>query len=546
MEIIKITDINKDYEAARSGIEKFLKRSQSADTIISETLLIFEAICHNINEQINDAREREKSGKWGEASSENANMPIITVTGKRRMGYSALRLEYEGPMFRTAPRDENDLSPEERIIKAYDDRIDCSYRTGYNKINITARRSTLGVFLPCLIAVALAIIVYIPIHYFVSADGRVYLWGHIVFPLEELFTNAMLLAGAPVTFLSLIRNLTNTYVISERASNARKLHIVTIFSSVISVLLAIGLSFVIFKSVGGSSVPFSGTNDMTIDLRLPVFISTLLPDNIFTPFMTISPFPIIVLAIIITYALCSSGKYFNKTKGFMDAGYALFSKILNIIMHTLPFFIFVAFLDMLLLDGFADLLYLLELVAVVVLGSVILFCYYFIRLLVYGVPIKPFFKKLFPLLLENLKINSAIDAVPYTIRYCARNYGMDRKNLESSIPMLAQVNLDGNCFFITLIAMILMLVSDTEITIWNVLAIAVMVFFLSFGAPNQVGSILIALVIILNYMSAHNLIPIAIFSEVFFGALLNITNVCGDMITVAEQEMGRKKKGTAT
>ena len=70
----------------------------------------------------------------------------------------------------------------------------------------------------------------------------------------------------------------------------------------------------------------------------------------------------------------------------------------------------------------------------------------------------------------------------------------------------------------------------------QIIGIAVLVLFLSIGAPNQPGSILIGMLIITFYLQANELILIAIYAEVFFGALQNAINVAGDIVTVAIEE----------
>ena len=48
--------------------------------------------------------------------------------------------------------------------------------------------------------------------------------------------------------------------------------------------------------------------------------------------------------------------------------------------------------------------------------------------------------------------------------------------------------------------------------------------------------IVIGVLIILNYMNAPELIPLAIYSEVVFGSLQNLINLTGDIVTAAEFE----------
>ena len=75
-----------------------------------------------------------------------------------------------------------------------------------------------------------------------------------------------------------------------------------------------------------------------------------------------------------------------------------------------------------------------------------------------------------------------------------------------------------------------------EASWFHIIVIAIMVAFLSLGAPNQPGSILIGTLIIALFLKADVLIPTAVYLEVFFGAIQNLINVTGDMVTVAIEE----------
>ena len=114
-------------------------------------------------------------------------------------------------------------------------------------------------------------------------------------------------------------------------------------------------------------------------------------------------------------------------------------------------------------------------------------------------------------------------------------FGIRRSALEDTMPVLAQTNLDGNCFIIMAITMLLIASSGATLPWWNYLLLAVLVFFLSLGAPNQPGSILIGVLIIINYLEIPQMLPVAIYCEVFLGTAQNLVNVTGDIVmTVIE------------
>ena len=117
---------------------------------------------------------------------------------------------------------------------------------------------------------------------------------------------------------------------------------------------------------------------------------------------------------------------------------------------------------------------------------------------------------------------------------------------ERVLPMLAQINLDGNCFIITLIALMLMFTTGTGISWLDVAIVGLTVFFLSLGAPNQPGSILIGLLVIFSYMNALDFVALAIFSEAILGPLLSVANAAGDIVTIAITEKQQKAPGGAS
>ena len=505
----------KNYETDRQFVVDALGRTRISRELINETMLVFEALYHNLTEQL-----------------ENGDT-MLTLTADSSFGDVRITLRFEGPMFDPLDDRDDPLSPENRILSAYADKIGHSYHSGYNRISISVRRSYRQVMMSCFIALLLGIAVYAILHLAAAEKYDEFLLHEIVFPLETVFTNAILMIGAPVTFMSLIKNLTDVYILSERDSGIRRLQYSTLSTSVIAVLLAIVSSEIIkmLYTVTGIAEELTVTGNEEVSFS--EFISSLVPPSIFEPFVTISPLPLIILAALFTYAFCSVGKFFDTLKTAVDAGYVLCSRVLSVIMSTLPFFVFTAILDLLLTYGFDGLINQLALFLIVFISLIIMAAFYAVRLKAGGVKVIPFVKDLLPLIYENFRINSVIDAVPFNIRYCARTYKIDRKRLESILPVLAQINLDGNCYMLTLITLTLIFWSGTGISMLWVAAVGALVLFLSLGAPNQPGSCIIGMVIIFNFFLATELLPLAILAEVFFGGLLNIINVVGDIVTVA-------------
>lgn len=506
------------FETANQFIEQWLAQNRFGKDNITETKLLFEALFCDFIEQGFDQNT------------------TLTIKAQRTFGEYNIKFGFEGKAYVPVEKNKDKISPELRIVHAYHDKIGYRYRSGYNSIRVVVKRNYRSSLLYCMIGIVLAILVYLLLNTAMSADKMVEIDKSYLMPLMNQFANAMLMVGAPVTFFSLVKNLTDIYIVSEKSSSDRKLQIKTIVTSLIAVLLAIGTSFLVAILLSYREGYLEGNNAFEGGMTATQFISSLLPSSIFEPFETYLPFPIILLALLTTYAFCSVGEYFDVMQKAVNVCLTFFSKMLNVVMFTLPFFCFLAILSSLLTDGFINLLVVAEFVGVVFLSLIVMAAFYLIRLLIGGVKIVPFIKKFPPLLWENYKINSAIDALPFNIRYCSRAYGFDRKRISAKLPILAQTNQDGNCFLIMLISMIFIFMLGINVSLLQIIGIAVLVLFLSIGAPNQPGSILIGMLIITFYLQANELILVAIYAEVFFGALQNAINVVGDIVTIAIEE----------
>jgi len=166
---------------------------------------------------------------------------------------------------------------------------------------------------------------------------------------------------------------------------------------------------------------------------------------------------------------------------------------------------------------------------------------YALNLKAHGIAVWEFARKIWPLVKENIAIGSIIDAVPYNTNYCEKNLQISRGRLEKELPILAQASLDGNCFILMLLATIYIFVANCEVSWFNIVVIAGIVMFLSFGAPNQPGSILSGMLIILAYLNSDIVVALALSFELFCGGLQNILNVISSVVTVAGNE--RRESG---
>ena len=523
---IKVRANHEGFKQGQEFVEKLLRKKRITEEIVLETLLVFETLFSTILEQ---------------GFSDDT---LITIWNAGTFGDIKIRLGFEGKMYVPSVASAEEDSPEMRILRGFEDKIDTSYHSGYNNISISVKRSFSRTMLFCAVGVILAFVLYIPLSFLLNEENKLYLMNSVVLPVESLFTNAILMVSAPVTFFSLLKNLTDIYIVAERDSRIRSIQRVTLVTSFCAVVFAIAVAFIMLPAIRTYQASLSTYSNLDVDLAPYEWVSSFIPSNIVEPFITISPFPLIIVASITALALTSIGKYFVKIKEAIDVCAALMSKMLSIIMYALPFFSFLCILHFLLGLGARKLIIIILFSFVALLSSFVLLVFYLIRLKINRVDIGNLFRHMPKLLVENLKINSVIDASAYNVRYCSRYFGLDRKRLESELPVLAQINLDGNCYIVTLFSLMILFSSMPTVSWINVAVIGCLILFLSLGAPNQPGSCLIGIMIVINYIGAYKMVPIAIFAEVFFGAILNLLNFIGDIVIVAIDDVAcRREEG---
>ena len=514
---IEIEATTKGFPQAQSFIEQVLESNSVNSNIASETMLLFEALFNAVISQV-----------------EGANTTIEMVCS-RKLGRTELVMYFPGERF-SPPECGVEPDPDAKIIEAFADKVSYSYRSGYNEIRISVSVSAKAFLLPNLVAVAMAFIIGIPLTFVLDAETAQTLSTDWLDPLQKLFTNAVMMIGAPMTLFSLLKNTTDAFIVSGHKSSSRRLFLSSLITSIAAIILAVILGFAVSQLVTTLIGAIEGATPVSATFSLASVVDQIIPSNILEPFQTISPIPMIIVALLITYGLFSVGKNFELIQSAIDACYDLFSRILNIVMALFPIACFAFFLKTLLTGGVIEVVALLILVAVVLFLTLFLFLSYAIRLKFCGYKLLEFWRTLKPLIKENFKIGSAIDAVPYNVRYCTKNFGFSRDRLEKELPVLAQTNLDGNCFIIMLLAVTHIFLSSTEIAWVNIVVIGIIVLFLSFGAPNQPGSILIGMMIVFTYLDEASAIPMAMCFELFCGSIQNIINVISGIVTVAEDE----------
>ncbi len=512
------------FEIGRQFVESILRKSRISEEMILEDMLIFETIFAKLSQQY---------------EGEDVSMRVSVQRGAS----VKIKITFEGEVA-VLEQTGSSPSPEDRILNAYMEKVDFVYNAGYNRIIITVNRNYKKMLRDIVMMMIAAAVIGSPMSVIIP-DRSAWISWHVLFPIVDVYIKIILMLAAPVTFFSMLKNITDIYIAREIKQGIGRLHLKSIATSAIAIMIALFVSLTIARAISGTNI-----KDFFRLETVSAFEADkvqLIPSSIFQPFEDLSPFPMLILALLTAYTFCAVGKHFAKLKSAVDIGYSLFTNMLSMVMHWLPFFSFIALLHYTCLFGTVALVELIAPVFTIAIGCLLLMVCYVTELRATKIKGVRFLLDLRTLLRENISIGSVIAAVPYNIRYCTKHLGMDRNRLEETMTSLAQVKLDGNCFVITLFSVFLLALVSNSFSLLDLCLVGVLVFFLSFGAPNQPGSTLIGLVIVLNYMNATPLLPLAICAEAMFGWLQNIINVLSGVVMAAiDSPPGEKYRITNT
>ena len=222
---IKINANREGFSEARTFVEGVLEKARVSDAMASETMLLFEALFNKIISQVDD---------------EDTEVEISTVNG---LGRTDVKMVFAGKRFSLQGGDVS-ADPDAKTIEEFSEKISSSYLGGDNVIRVSVNKTAQSYLLPNLIAIIAAIVVSFVVALLVDEKDCQQVVNEWIAPLEKLFTNAMLMIGAPMTLFSLLKNVTDAFIVAKRHSSPRRLFITAVSSSAAAIALALIMGFV--------------------------------------------------------------------------------------------------------------------------------------------------------------------------------------------------------------------------------------------------------------------------------------------------------------
>lgn len=337
----------------------------------------------------------------------------------------------------------------------------------------------------------------------------------------------------PVTFFAIICSSSFFYSYLKDGVLGRKLFWRYILSAAVAVVIG-GLLFLLIQPMFPlGSLSQYAENQNAASQTLPEFIANLIPANIMDPFISGNSLQLLVLAVIIGVAVGALRHKQTFIGQLIDGINNIFIEVLNIIFVFSPYALFFAVLGIGLLGDEYEFDFLLVLFLTIVLGLVILVLIRCAILMVNKInPIK-FLKNYKPFFAPVMVTGSTIECIPENIKNCRMNFHLPKNYLKQSIPFCAHNNMDGNCLFLGVCCTAIAYACNLEVNLALIGALIMFAIVLSAGAPNQPGSGIICMAVLIPSMGVNMILIIYIVMlDLICETLIACTNNFSDMTTV--------------
>ena len=380
-------------------------------------------------------------------------------------------------------------------------------------------------------AIVLALITALLLRQMLPGVAMQWISANLLSPVMNLFISALMSITAPAIFVSITCSMFRFEGFSELGRSGKSVVLMYLLTSVAAILIGV-ITFEVFRpgEVGILALP---TGNGTADgFSLLAILATLIPPNIVEPFISVNSLQLMVVAMTVGSALTMSGKRVRHLKVLLEELDVLFGKVSSLVMHMVPVIVYCSTANALLSSRAEVLLATVELIPVLVAGTVGLLVLYCLILIVAArLNPLPFLRKYIPAMKTVFLKGSSIGAIPINMRISRRQLGVPQSLCSFSIPLGATINMDGNCMCLTIISLFFVRICDVALGTNEIVVLLLLVLILSLGAPIAPGTLILCLVTLLTQMGIDiSVISLVIGINFILEMLLGLVNSIGNVV----------------
>lgn len=384
------------------------------------------------------------------------------------------------------------------IMSSYADRIVSKYSRGVNSVEIIVSKSDKALLFDTMIAIVAGLCAGILARVTLGPEMETVASMYIFQPLYSLFLTAISMVVAPLVFFSIASSISGFTDLKALGRTGGKVFGAYLFTTAIAIALSFGINALFRPGVPGIvELPASiGQGGETITISMLETILKIIPDNFLGAFVASDMIQVMVLAILVGIAIGRMGKYSESVRHFVESANELFGSITSIVSHFLPFAIFGSIGNMALTLDVGAVGALASWAGTVIATVAAMMLCYMVLLALFGRlnPMK-FVEKFYPATVTAFMTSSSNATMPTTME-CCRKMGLSPKIYSFSIPLGANVNMDGTaiCFVLsTLFAAGLYGIEISGATLATFIATVMMISVAAPGVPGAATACLLML-----------------------------------------------------
>ena len=321
--------------------------------------------------------------------------------------------------------------------------------------------------------------------------------AYFLAPVGEAFLRLIQFVVVPIVFSSMILGLTRIQNAAQVGRYAIKLMVSYVLTSAIAVCLGMLLAIVLQPGAGISSFMLTATAKTTQSQSLLEWLVSLIPINPLAALSSSNLLQTIFSAALIGVGIQLVGAKADNFVALIESVYAIFEKILALILYTAPLGVFALISSVIAIEGLAIIVRLFVYVFGLVLSSLLMIALY--ALILYVLKAKPiyYFRSLFPALSLAFGTASSNAALPVALQNVQEVYGLPAPIATFAIPLGTALKRDGSAILQGFNALFIAQVYHVPLTSALVLSIALSSLLVSFSTPGVPGSGIITMTTVL-------------------------------------------------
>ncbi|WP_421654717.1 dicarboxylate/amino acid:cation symporter [Leptothermofonsia sp. ETS-13] len=321
---------------------------------------------------------------------------------------------------------------------------------------------------------------------------------YLLTPLGNSFLRLIQFVVVPIVFSSLVLGLTKVQDTSQVGRYLLKLFTGYVMTAATAVFLGMAIALILQPGVGMTGLSINAVASTTHRSSLIDWLVNLVPVNPLEALATSNLLQTIFSAALIVTGIQLAGDKSASFVSFIDSIYAIFEKVLSVILYTAPVGVFALISSVIATQGFGLIARLLYYILGMLLAFAIMMGLYVLILLVLKAkPIK-FFQSFFPTFSLGFGTASTNAVLPVTLQDAQERYGMSAAIASFAIPLGTVLKRDGSAIYQAFNALFIAQIYHIPLTTDLLVAIALSTLLVSFSTAGVPGSGIIMMTTVLS------------------------------------------------